>query len=268
MTGGGGRVRSRFGARRRRHASSPSAPVEELDADPRAAGAEVVDATGHAVHPRPAQLPPALRVCCAARPSRCRCGTGCEAYVDPAHKALTPEIAAAASLHCYAESVLAGTTSVMDMWRFMEGSADAPPRPSASGPRSCPTSPTARLRLLRDASSRTGGCSRPHRTAADGRVRTWVGLEHLLYCTRECFRDAAGAGRGVRHRHPHPLVGVDLGGAGVAEALRAPADRGVPPPRHPRPSARSSRTACGSTTARSSCWRRPAPRWPTARART
>jgi cytosine/adenosine deaminase-related metal-dependent hydrolase len=41
------------------------------------------------------------------------------AYVDPAHKALTPEIARAASLHCYAEGLLAGTTSVMDMWRFM-----------------------------------------------------------------------------------------------------------------------------------------------------
>ena len=44
-------------------------------------------------------------------------------YVDPAHRALTPEIAEAASLQCYAEGLLAGTTSVMDMWRFMEGSA-------------------------------------------------------------------------------------------------------------------------------------------------
>ncbi len=46
-----------------------------------------------------------------------------ETYVDPAHRALTPEIAAVASRQCYAESVLAGTTSVMDMWRYMEGSA-------------------------------------------------------------------------------------------------------------------------------------------------
>ena len=30
-----------------------------------------------------------------------------------------------------------------------------------------------------------------HRTAADGRVRSWVGLEHLLYCTPEAFRAAA-----------------------------------------------------------------------------
>ena len=47
-----------------------------------------------------------------------------EAYVDPAHKALTPEIAEAASLLCYTEALRGGTTSVMDMWRFMEGSAE------------------------------------------------------------------------------------------------------------------------------------------------
>ena len=29
-----------------------------------------------------------------------------------------------------------------------------------------------------------------HHTAADGRVRTWVGLEHLMYCTKECFAQA------------------------------------------------------------------------------
>jgi 5-methylthioadenosine/S-adenosylhomocysteine deaminase len=29
-----------------------------------------------------------------------------------------------------------------------------------------------------------------HRTAAGGRVRTWVGLEHLFYCTPEAFRAA------------------------------------------------------------------------------
>src|SRR5438128_1111326 len=44
-------------------------------------------------------------------------------YVDPAHKALTPEIAEAASLLAYTEGLRCGTTSVMDMWRFMEGSA-------------------------------------------------------------------------------------------------------------------------------------------------
>lgn len=29
-----------------------------------------------------------------------------------------------------------------------------------------------------------------HRTASNGRVRSWVGLEHLSYCSPECFRGA------------------------------------------------------------------------------
>jgi 5-methylthioadenosine/S-adenosylhomocysteine deaminase len=29
-----------------------------------------------------------------------------------------------------------------------------------------------------------------HAVAAGGRVRTWVGLEHLMYCTKECFAQA------------------------------------------------------------------------------
>ena len=163
-------------------------PVDELDADPRAAGAEVVDATGHAVLP-------GLHNC--HLHSGLLRGTAesmslwdwLKAYVDPAHKALTPEIAATASLHCYAESLLAGTTSVMDMWRFMEGSADV-----AAGARH-----PRHARALR---RRRGGFDyfesiesnrrllESHRTAADGRVRTWVGLEHLFYCTKECFAQA------------------------------------------------------------------------------
>src|SRR5579859_5013694 len=99
-------------------------PVDVVDAHRRAAGAHVIDASGHAVLP-------GLHNC--HLHSGLLRGTAeslslwdwLKAYVDPAHRALTPEIAAAASLLCYAESVLAGTTSVMDMWRFMDGSAAA-----------------------------------------------------------------------------------------------------------------------------------------------
>jgi 5-methylthioadenosine/S-adenosylhomocysteine deaminase len=109
-------------------------------------------------------------------------------HVDPAHRALTPEIAQAASLQCYAESLLAGTTSVMDMWRFMEGSADVAASLGIRAtlvPYVCDgefdyfeTIATNRALL------------ESHRVAADGRVRAWVGLEHLMYCTPACF--AAG----------------------------------------------------------------------------
>ena len=163
--------------------------VEALDADPRSAGADVVDATGHAVIP-------GLHNC--HLHSGLLRGTAesmslwdwLKAYVDPAHKALTPEIAEAASLHCYAESVLAGTVSVMDMWRYMQGSAASaetvgiratlvPYVADEEGYDYFETIETNR-RLLES-----------HRTAADGRVRSWVGLEHLLYCTPEAFRAAA-----------------------------------------------------------------------------
>jgi 5-methylthioadenosine/S-adenosylhomocysteine deaminase len=108
-------------------------------------------------------------------------------YVDPAHRAMTPEIAEAASLLCYTESVRFGTTSVMDMWRFMEGSAAAadhvgiratlvPYVADLEGYDYFETLDTNR-RLLET-----------HREAAGGRVRTWVGLEHLLYCSPEAFR--------------------------------------------------------------------------------
>ncbi|WCO67668.1 amidohydrolase [Iamia majanohamensis] len=163
--------------------------VAALDADPRAAGAEVVDLTDHAVLP-------GLHNC--HLHSGLLRGTAeslslwdwLETYVDPAHRALTPEIARVASLQCYAESLLAGTTSVMDMWRFMEGSAAVaeelgiratlvPYVADAEG-YDYFESLASNRRLLES-----------HRTAADGRVRAWVGLEHLLYCTPEAFREAA-----------------------------------------------------------------------------
>jgi len=163
-------------------------PVDAIAADPRAAGAEIVDATGHAVLP-------GLHNC--HLHSGLLRGTAesmslwdwLKAYVDPAHKALTPEIARTAALHCYAESLLAGTTSVMDMWRFMEGAADVAgllgiratlvPYVADEEGYDYFESIESNRRLLET-----------HRTAADGRVRAWVGLEHLLYCTAGCFAEA------------------------------------------------------------------------------
>jgi 5-methylthioadenosine/S-adenosylhomocysteine deaminase len=163
-------------------------PVEAVDADPRAEGAEIVDATGHAVIP-------GLHNC--HLHSGLLRGTAesmslwdwLEAYVDPAHKVMTPEIAKASSLLCYTEALRGGTTSVMDMWRHMEGSAEVadvlglratlvPYVADEEGYDYFETLETNR-RLLES-----------HRTASEGRVRTWVGLEHLLYCSPRCFRDA------------------------------------------------------------------------------
>ena len=163
--------------------------VDALDADPRSAGAEVVDATGHAVLP-------GLHNC--HLHSGLLRGTAesmslwdwLKSYVDPAHKALTPEIAHAASLHCYAESLLAGTVSVMDMWRFMEGSAEAA---TTLGIRATLVPYVADLEGYDyfESIESNRRLLESHRIAADGRVRSWVGLEHLFYCSPEAFRAAA-----------------------------------------------------------------------------
>ena len=163
-------------------------PVEELDADPRAVGAEIVDATDHAVLP-------GLHNC--HLHSGLLRGTAesmslwdwLKAYVDPAHKALTPEIARAASMQCYAEGLLAGTTSVMDMWRFMEGSADVAAELGLRATLVPYVADEAGFDYFESIASNRR-LLESHAVAANGRVRTWVGLEHLMYCTRECFAQA------------------------------------------------------------------------------
>lgn len=163
-------------------------PLEAIDADPRAAGAEVVDASGCAVLP-------GLHNC--HLHSGLLRGTAesmalwdwLKAYVDPAHRALTPDIAAAASMQCYAESVLAGTTSVMDMWRFMEGSAAAAGRVGLRATLVPYVADEAGFDYFESVESNRA-LLETTRTAFEGRVRTWVGLEHLFYCTPGCF-DAA-----------------------------------------------------------------------------
>ena len=161
--------------------------VGEMDA--RAGDAEVVEATGHAVIPglHNAHLHSGLLRGTAESKSL---WDWLKSYVDPAHRALTPEIAAAASLLAYTEGLRFGTTSVLDMWRYMEGSAHAA---EAVGIRATLApyvadadgydyfeSIASNRRLLEE-----------HRISAQGRVRAWVGLEHLFYCTPDAFRAAA-----------------------------------------------------------------------------
>ena len=162
--------------------------VDEVDHDPRAAEAEIVDATGTVVMP-------GLHNC--HLHSGLLRGTAeslslwdwLKTYVDPAHRALTPEIAGIASLQCYAESVLAGTTSVMDMWRFMDRSAAAAEEVGIRATLVPYVADEAGFDYFETIESNRK-LLESHRTAAGGRVRTWVGLEHLFYCTPECF-DAA-----------------------------------------------------------------------------
>ena len=108
-------------------------------------------------------------------------------YIDPMHRVLNAREAEAASWLCYAESILAGSTTVVDMWRYMQGSAQAASRlglrsvlvpyvgehPDYNYFETLETNE----RLLQDWH---GG--------AGGRINVWVGLEHLFYASPKKHR--------------------------------------------------------------------------------
>lgn len=111
-------------------------------------------------------------------------------HIDPMHRVLRPEEAEAAAWLCYAEGLLAGTTTVVDMWRYMDGAARAA---STLGNRVVTVNYVGEHpdfdyfdtlddneRMLREW---TG--------AASGRIMPWVGLEHPFYA------DAAGQQRAI-----------------------------------------------------------------------
>ncbi|MEO8363418.1 MAG: amidohydrolase, partial [Ilumatobacteraceae bacterium] len=161
--------------------------VDEVNHHPAAQSVEVVEMSGHAVVPGFHN--------CHIHSGLLR-GTAeslalwewLEKHVDPAHRALTPEIAEVASWMAYTESVRGGTTSVLDMWRFMEGSARAAEH---IGIRATLAPYTADLYDYFETMESNRRLLETHRTAADGRVRTWVGLEHIFYCSEAMFRQAA-----------------------------------------------------------------------------
>ncbi|MFN3171688.1 MAG: amidohydrolase family protein [Hyphomicrobiales bacterium] len=117
-------------------------------------------------------------------------------HINPMHKVLNAEEARAASRLCYAESLLGGTTTVVDMWRFMAGSCEvarnmgnrlvAVPYVGAHPDYDYFESLDDNEALL---DSWQGG--------ADGRVRVWVGLEHPFYT------DEAGWKRAVDMANRH-----------------------------------------------------------------
>jgi 5-methylthioadenosine/S-adenosylhomocysteine deaminase len=124
-------------------------------------------------------------------------------YIDPMHRVLSPREAEAASWLCYAEAVLSGTTTVVDMWRFMDGSARAA---AAIGNRSI-MAPYVGEHPDYDYFDHLDDTERLLETwhgQADGRVSVWVGLEHAFYSTEEGHRRAIDLAKKFRtgfHTH-------------------------------------------------------------------
>jgi 5-methylthioadenosine/S-adenosylhomocysteine deaminase len=108
-------------------------------------------------------------------------------HIDPMHRVLRPEEAEAAAWLCYAEAILSGTTTVVDMWRYLDGAVRAATRlgnrlvtvnyTGAHPDHDYFDTPDDNERLLRTA----------HGTAG-GRIDVWVGLEHPFYADEAGMR--------------------------------------------------------------------------------
>lgn len=110
-------------------------------------------------------------------------------YIDPMHRVLHPEDAEIASWLCYAEGLLSGTTTVVDMWRFLDGSARAAeqlgnravlvPYVGEHPDFNYFETLDSNEQLINNWSG-----------AANGRVMPWVGMEHVFYFTEDAYRRA------------------------------------------------------------------------------
>lgn len=110
-------------------------------------------------------------------------------HINPMHRVLQPHEAEAASWLCYAESLLCGTTTVIDMWRFMEGSARAA---EMIGNRlvAVPYVGEHPDYNYFDTLDMNEAMLESWHRKADGRINVWVGLEHPFYSDDAGYRRA------------------------------------------------------------------------------
>jgi len=110
-------------------------------------------------------------------------------FIDPMHRVLTPAEAETASYLCYAESLLAGSTTVVDMWRYQFGSAKAA---AELGIRAVlvPYVGEHPDHHYFDTLDDNEKLIQEWHGSADGRINVWVGLEHMFYAVPEAWKRA------------------------------------------------------------------------------
>lgn len=107
--------------------------------------------------------------------------------VSPMHKVLTRELAKAVARLSYAESLKFGTTCSLNMWRYMEGSAEVAEELGVRAvlvPYLADNPPYTYY----DTMEQNEHLIKEWHQAAEGRIKAWVGLEHMLYCTPDAYR--------------------------------------------------------------------------------
>ncbi|WP_260854417.1 amidohydrolase [Paraburkholderia sp. BCC1884] len=110
-------------------------------------------------------------------------------FIDPMHRVLNAEEAEAASWLCYAEALLSGSTTIVDMWRFMDGGARAA---EELGIRAVLVPYVAEHpdHDYFETLDTNEALIRQWHGRANGRIQTWVGLEHMFYAVPEAWKRA------------------------------------------------------------------------------
>ena len=124
-------------------------------------------------------------------------------HINPMHRVLTAQEAELASRVCYAEALLSGTTTVVDMWRFMDGSARAAEEMGLRAVLVPYVGAHPDYDYFDTLDDNEALIERWH-GAANGRIDVWVGLEHPFYADEVGMRRAVDMA--IRHRtgfHTH-----------------------------------------------------------------
>jgi len=115
-------------------------------------------------------------------------------FIDPMHRVIRPDEAELASRLCYAEALLSGTTTLVDMWRHMEGSARAA-RDLGLRAVLVPYVAEHPDHDYFETLDRNERLIQEWHGAADGRIQVWVGLEHMFYAVPEAWKRAIALSR-------------------------------------------------------------------------
>lgn len=115
-------------------------------------------------------------------------------YIDPMHRVVNAREAEIASYLCYAEALLSGTTTIVDMWRHMHGSAKAA---AQLGIRAVLVPYVAEHpdHDYFETLDTNEALIKQWHGGANGRVQVWVGLEHMFYATPEAMKRAIDISR-------------------------------------------------------------------------
>jgi 5-methylthioadenosine/S-adenosylhomocysteine deaminase len=110
-------------------------------------------------------------------------------FIDPMHRVVNEREAEIASYLCYAEALLSGTTTIVDMWRYMHGSAKAAEQ---LGIRAVLVPYVAEHpdHDYFETLETNEVLIKEWHGGAEGRVHVWVGLEHMFYATPDAYKRA------------------------------------------------------------------------------